>query len=138
MFEFARPANAKSPYETLLEFTESRLVSLQLDLCWLIAAREDPQTYFKRYAGRFVSVHVKDLRRLPAASPDGNVSTTDELFPDLADVGSGVTDWTTVLPQCWRASIRNYFVEHDTPVDPISSVECSYRYLDGFRFEAAR
>jgi hypothetical protein len=59
-------------------------------------------------------------------------------LPDLADVGQGVIDWKTVLPQCWSAGIRHYFVEHDVSPDPMESAERSFRYLDGFRFEAAR
>ncbi len=140
LFEFATPAGTtKRPYEVLAESTDPSLVGLQIDLCWLTAAGQEPITYLRRYPGRFVSVHVKDLKRIPLApARKGDVPDRAVVLPDLADVGQGVIDWKAVLPQCWSAGVRHYFVEHDTPAEPMASAERSYRYLDAFRFQAAR
>ena len=138
LFEFARAAGAMPrPYHLLAEATDPSLVSLQMDLCWITAAGEEPRTYLARYPGRFVSVHVKDLKRLPVRpSREGDVPDREAILPDLADVGHGVIDWRAILPQCWSAGVRHYFVEHDTPEDPMASAERSFRYLEAFRFEA--
>jgi hypothetical protein len=86
-----------------------------------------------------VSVHVKDLKRFPARPPrEGDVPDRNAVLPDLADVGQGVIDGGTLLPQCWSAGIRHFIVEHDDPVEPMTSAERSYRYLERFRFETAR
>ena len=140
LFEFAYPAGAtKRPYEILAESTDPSLVSLQMDLCWITAAAQEPLTYFRRYPGRFLSVHVKDLKRIPAgALRERDVPDRNAILPDLADVGQGVIDWRRLLPQCWSAGIRHFIVEHDTPLEGIASAERSYRYLAAFRFEAAR
>lgn len=140
LFEFANSAGStKRPYEIIVESTDPSLVSLQMDLCWIVAAGQDPLTYFKRYPGRFVSVHVKDLKRMPPPpSRKGDVPDRAAILPDLADVGQGVIDWKTILPQCWSAGIRRYFVEHDGAAAPLASAERSYRYLDAVRFDAAR
>jgi len=140
VFEFAHPpGTTRRPYEILVESTDPSLVSLQLDLCWITAAAQEPLTYLSRYPGRFISVHVKDLRRLPARpAREGEVPDRRVLLPDLADVGQGVIDWRTLLPQCWSAGIRHFFVEHDAPVEPMASAERSYRYLERFRFDTPR
>jgi sugar phosphate isomerase/epimerase len=140
MFEFASLAGtAKRPYEIILESTDSSLVSLQMDLCWIVAAGQDPSIYFQRYPGRFVSVHVKDLKRVPQPpSRAGDVPDRAAVVPDLADVGQGVLDWNTILPQCWSAGIRRYFVEHDRSSDSLASAARSYQYLDRLRFDATR
>ncbi|HSB72820.1 MAG TPA: sugar phosphate isomerase/epimerase [Candidatus Methylomirabilis sp.] len=140
MVEFAIPVGTtKRPYEILVESTEPSLVSLQIDLCWITAAGQNPITYLTRYPGRVVSVHVKDLKRLPSPpSRKGDVPDIAAVLPDLADVGQGVIDWKTVLSQCWSAGIRHYFVEHDQPGDPLASIGRSYKYLSAMRLDVAR
>lgn len=138
-FEFGSiQGNPKRPYDILLESTEPALVSMQMDLCWFIAAGQDPATYFKRHPGRYSSVHVKDLKRRPLWTEpiDLNASST-VLGPDLADVGQGVIDWPTTLAQCWSAGIRHYYVEHDSPAAPFDSITRSFAYLKAMRFNAA-
>lgn len=135
LFEFASiQGTSKRPYEILLESTDPSLVSMQLDLCWFIAAGQNPLTYFQRYPGRFVSAHVKDLKRMPSPPRrQGDVPDRAVVLPDLADVGEGILDWKLLLSQCWQAGIRHYFVEHDEPAQPLASAERSYRYLDALR-----
>ena len=139
LFEFASsPGTAKLPYEILLELTDPSLVSMQMDLCWIIAAGQDPADYFRRYPGRFSSVHVKDLKRVPPSSAHlGEVPSRDAVLPDLAEVGQGIIDWPGVLARCWAAGIRHYFVEHEDPAISFASIDRSFRYLDLLRFSAA-
>jgi hypothetical protein len=131
-FEFASiQGNPKRPYDILLESTEPALVSMQMDLCWFIAAGQDPATYFQRHPGRYSSVHVKDLKRLPIWTEPIQVNASPTVLgPDLADVGQGVIDWPTTLAQCWSAGIRHYYVEHDSlqvgtvvPVDTVARAD---------------
>lgn len=128
-FEFEPTETGKLPYEILLESTDPKLVSMQMDLCWTIAAGQDPVAYFRRYPGRFSSVHVKDLKKLPAPKAAER--------PQQADVGHGVIDWGTLLAQSWSAGVRHYFVEHDNPPEPFDSIDRSFRYLNALRFSDA-
>jgi sugar phosphate isomerase/epimerase len=139
LFEFASlQGTSKRPYDILLESTDPSLVSMQMDLCWFVAAGQDPATYFKRYPGRYSSVHVKDLKRLPLWTEPIRVTTvSSELSRDLADVGQGVIDWPTTLGQCWSTGIRHYYVEHDNPEAPVDSIRRSFAYLRGMRFNTA-
>jgi sugar phosphate isomerase/epimerase len=102
-------------YDILVEETDPNLVTLQMDLFWIIRGGQDPLRYFERYPGRFHSVHVKDMD----ASPERR----------MVDVGKGSIDFRKILGQHERAGIRHYFVEHDSPESPLDSARVSFAYL---------
>ena len=110
-FEF-EPIEGGVPYDILAD-ADPAFVDLQLDLFWIRHAGRDPLEYFERHPGRFPLVHVKDM------APGG----------EMVDVGTGAIDWARIFAQAQRAGIRHYFVEHDEPADPISSITRSLNYL---------
>jgi sugar phosphate isomerase/epimerase len=133
-FEFAPRADAggKLPYDILLESCDPALVKMELDLCWITAAGKDPLDYFRRYPGRFPLVHVKGLRKIPAA---GAAAPIDSILPDMTDVGSGdAIDWKRIFAGSRPAGIQHYFVEHDVPKDPFASLKASRDYLTRLQF----
>lgn len=138
LFEFSSiEGTSQRPYDILLESTKPSLVSMQMDLCWVIAAGQDPVAYLKRRPGRFSSVHVKDLKRRPVWTEPIRADTlSGALNQDLTDVGLGVIEWPTLLAHCWSAGIRHYFVEHDSPSAPFDSATKSFGYLNRVRFSA--
>ncbi len=131
-FEFI-PVNGKLPYDILLEETDPKLVKMQLDLCWIVLGGQDPLKYFDRYPGRFVSVHVKDMKKLPQVTAEGAQNFGDSL-QDMTEVGSGVIDWKRIFAQSGKAGIKHYFVEHDNPKSGFDSIKISYDYLQRLRF----
>jgi sugar phosphate isomerase/epimerase len=134
-FEFypREDMGGKLPFEYLLETCDPKLVKMELDLCWISAAGKDPLDYFKRYPGRFPLVHVKGLKRVPAASP--TAVAIDKVLPDVTDVGhDDVIDWKRIFAQSKAAGIQHYFVEHDVPKDPLASLKNSYDYVSTLQF----
>jgi len=133
-FEFV-PANGKLPYDIFLAETDRNLVKMEMDLCWITVAGQDPLTYFARYPGRFPLVHVKDIKKIPqkTASDKGWVPF-ERIMPDMTDVGSGIIDWKRIFAQSDKAGIKHYFVEHDEPKSPFDSIRNSYIYLHNLRF----
>ena len=101
-FEFA-PIEGKLPYDVLLTETDPKLVQMEMDLYWITKGGQDPLTYFARWPGRFPMVHVKDSM----GPPDNK----------MADVGAGKIDWKRIFAKEQQAGIKNFFVEHDQPVD---------------------
>lgn len=94
------------------------------DLAWIAAAGVDPREVLRRYAGRCLRVHVKDLAakgERPEDALQGGVV--------MADVGSGTLDWPHLLPEAHAAGAAWYIVEHDNPRDPVASVARSLAYL---------
>lgn len=116
-FEF-EVLGGQVPYDILLSETDPGLVTMEVDLFWMISAKHDPLQYFERFPGRFALCHVKDM------DDAGN----------MADVGSGKIDFKAIFARSGQAGFRHYIVEHDRPVAPVPSIEASRRYLQQLRF----
>lgn len=114
-FEFTSMIDGQSMFEYLVENTEKRNVSFQLDLYWVTAGGESAVEVIEEHGDRIVTVHVKDM------AEDGS----------FADVGEGVLDFA----EMFRVQpMRFYFVENDEPDDPIDSINDSYRNLTRLRY----
>jgi sugar phosphate isomerase/epimerase len=116
-FEFEL-IDGRVPFDVLLEQTDPKAVSFEMDLYWTVDGGASPLTYFARFPGRFPLVHVKD--RTAAGQ--------------MVDVGAGVIDWSAIFAKRKEAGIRHEFVEHDDPADPFASLQASYTYLRALRF----
>jgi len=101
------------PYDLLLERCDPALVTMQMDLHWIVHAGVDPMSYIARHPGRFHSVHAKDR------TADGR----------MVNVGEGVIDFAAIHAASDEAGIRHWFVEHDSPQDPLADVTVSFRAL---------
>jgi len=124
-FEFA-PVDGQTPYDLLLKATDPTLVKLELDLFWITFAGADPLAYFAQYPGRFPLVHVKDMRTKP--TPD---ATAEQV---MADVGKGSIDWKGIFGHEAQAGIQHFFVEHDSPPEPLDDIRASFTYLKQLTF----
>jgi sugar phosphate isomerase/epimerase len=125
-FEPAKSLGGKMPYDFLLVETDSKLVQMEMDLCWITVGGQDPLTYFERYPGRFPLVHVKDWK--------GGKGHAGEQSARMADVGRGDIDWKRIFAHSGEAGIRHYFVENDVPKSPFDSIRTSFEYLRDLRF----
>jgi len=131
-FEYL-PVNGKLPYDTLLQESDPDLVKMEMDLCWISVAGQDPVKYFDRYPGRFPLVHVKDVTKISSVTAAGEQDFGDSM-KEMTEVGSGVIDWKRIFAQSEKAGLKHYFVEHDNPKAPFDSIRTSYAYLERLRF----
>jgi sugar phosphate isomerase/epimerase len=114
-FEFKKVGD-KTGFELLLEGFDPTLVSMELDLYWVVRAGQDPEQIFMKYPGRFEQWHVKDMDK---TDPSKN-----------ADVGTGSIDFTKLLMHAHHAGLKHWYVEQETyPVDPMTSTKNSIDYL---------
>ena len=131
-FEFL-PVGGRMPYDMLLEMCDPALVKMELDLCWVTAAGQDPLAYFEKHPGRFPMVHVKGLRKRPVA---GAATPIEQVMPDLTDVGTDgdLIDWARIFARSSQAGLKHYFVEHDQPKGAFDSLAKSFKYVQSLRF----
>lgn len=108
------PLDGVLPYELLLEQTDPGLVALEPDLGWFRFADVDPVPYLEAHPGRVPACHVKDV------GADGT----------FVDPGEGVVDFAAVRAHAARAGIEHWFVEHDSPADPLETARAGYRLLE--------
>jgi sugar phosphate isomerase/epimerase len=113
-----KPLGSTNGYDILLAECDPKLVTMQMDLYWIVKGGKDPLAYFAKYPGRFSSVHVKDM------AADGA----------MVDVGAGRLPFAKYFAQSKKAGIQHYFVEHDEPADPMASIAASYKYLGDLKF----
>ena len=137
-FEFV-PADGlggKLPYDFLLDNTDPKLVTMELDLCWIAAAEKDPLPYFDKYPGRFPLVHVKDWLKdgKPATPYAGALGPDTKFTGNMANVGEGSIDWRRIFAQSQKAGIKHYIIEHDNPKNPLGDLGSSFNYVRNLRF----
>jgi sugar phosphate isomerase/epimerase len=137
-FEFdpASSLGGKLPYDFLLAELDPKLVTMELDLCWISVAGKDPLAYFEKYPGRFPLVHVKDWVKDPNATDvyKGATGSAVKIGGRLADVGQGSIDWKRIFAQSGEAGIQHYFVENDEPKSAFNDIKISYDYLHSLQF----
>ena len=124
------------PYDYLLEACDPDFLKMELDFCWIAVVEHDPLVYFQRYPGRFPLVHIKQLKNLPIRTPEDYTSPIlyERTLLEITEVGDGVIDWKHIFSQSTQAGIQHFFVEHDVPQSPISSIKTSHDYLEKLRF----
>ncbi|NUQ12932.1 MAG: sugar phosphate isomerase/epimerase [Gemmatimonadaceae bacterium] len=111
------PLGDTTGYDILLAECDPSLVTMQMDLFWTRRGGRDPLEFFAKHPGRFSSVHVKDMDASGA----------------MVDVGAGQLPFARWFARSEQAGIRHYFVEHDSPQDPMASITASYRHLASLR-----
>jgi len=137
-FEFVPSLDlgGQMPYDYLLANTDPKLVKMELDLCWIAAAEQDPIAYFNKYPGRFPLVHVKDWLRdgKPATSYAGALGPDTKFTGNMANVGQGSIDWKAIFAQAGKGGVRHFIIEHDNPKDPLVDLAGSFKYVQNLRF----
>jgi sugar phosphate isomerase/epimerase len=137
-FEFdpADSLGGKLPYDFLLAETDPKLVTMEMDLCWISVAGKDPLAYFEKYPGRFPLVHVKDWVKDASSSSgyQGAMGQSVKYGGRMADVGQGAVDWKRIFAHSGKAGIKHYFVENDDPKSAFDDIKISYEYLHNLQF----
>ena len=83
----------------LLQNTDPALVSMEMDIGWVIAGGADPVAYLTKYPNRFRSVHIKDLKNEGIPNTNGKMVS--------AIIGQGIVDWGKMLPAVKKSSGRD-------------------------------
>jgi sugar phosphate isomerase/epimerase len=129
-FEPAEGLGGKVPYDFLLANTDSKLVKMEMDLCWTTVGNQDPLKYFAAYPGRFPLVHVKDWTSKDGAGQEHDGATGPSSKPGhMTNVGQGEIDWKRIFAKSSEAGIQHYFVENDDTKSPFEDIKISYDYL---------
>jgi sugar phosphate isomerase/epimerase len=118
-----RTYDGVTAYDELLRLTEPELVTMELDIAWVVTAGVDPLHYLTKHASRISMLHVKEVRK--------NARTTlDRLDAQTTEVGGGQIDWKRLFGAMSAGSIRHYFVEQENfERPPLEAVKISFDYL---------
>ncbi|MFW2513403.1 sugar phosphate isomerase/epimerase family protein [Demequina sp. SO4-13] len=103
-YEDPATGEMKSAWEILVENTDPRYVTFQLDVYWAISAGVDVAALLEEHGDRVELLHIKD-----GTAPYGRA--------DLTDVGEGDIDWGPIL-RAAQGNVKLYVLERDgAPAD---------------------
>ena len=107
----------------MMEGTDPALVDFEMDIYWVMAAKEDPKVWFKKYPNRFKLCHVKD--QTPTAS--GGIES--------CHLGKGPIDFASILSVGKKYGLQYHIVEQEafTGTTPLLSAEADAVYMKNFK-----
>ncbi len=138
-FEFGKE-DGRYLLDILYSDMPADVLKTQIDTCWVNVAGEDPVAYVKKYAGRCLTVHLKDfvgskgdgcpyaLIGLKDSAPTGAGTF------DFRPCGYGVQDMSALTKAAEKAGAEWQIVEQDQSSMGKTSLECaemSIKYLKG-------
>jgi sugar phosphate isomerase/epimerase len=133
-FEFEKVDGIEGkPFDYLLAQTNPKLVKIEMDLCWMAVAGQDPVAYFNKHPGRFPLVHAKDWTNEGTGSRDYEGAVGHPVSGHMTNVGSGTIDWKKIFAQSGKAGIQHYLVENDD-AKSLDDPKASYDYLSKLTF----
>jgi sugar phosphate isomerase/epimerase len=116
-FEFEQ-VEGQVMFDVMLKELDAKLVSIEMDIFWVVNAGQDPIAYFEKYPGRFTQWHVKDMDK-----SDKNRN---------ADVGTGTIDWKKIFAASKKSGMEHFYIEQETyPNNSTESIKNSIKNLLG-------
>jgi sugar phosphate isomerase/epimerase len=108
-FEMSK-VDGRVTYEILLEVLDPKLVKMQFQMSAMPAVG-DVVTYFTKYPGRFISMHLQgvDVHPLPVPASSGGRGVRSSGIA----VGKDGLDWPRIFAAARTGGVKNYFVEQD-------------------------
>jgi sugar phosphate isomerase/epimerase len=102
-FEF-HEKDGKLPYDVLLQSTDPKLVTMEMDCGWVVIGGQKPERYLTHYPERYSMLHVKEFK-LAGWKPG--------MEPVSTEMGHGSIDYKPIFAAAKKAPIRHIFVEQE-------------------------
>jgi sugar phosphate isomerase/epimerase len=124
-YEFVAGQRAGETFlDELIQGTAGHEVYFEMDVFWVVHGGGDPVTLLRQYSDRWVSLHVKDLRKgVETGQTSGHAPATDNVI-----VGQGMIDWVRVINTARSVGIKHFFIEDET-TDPLTNIPASLEFL---------
>jgi sugar phosphate isomerase/epimerase len=92
------------PYDLLLQQTDPKLVTMEMDCGWVVIGGHKPQEYLTKYPERYSMLHIKEFK-LEGWKPG--------MEPVSTEMGRGSIDYASIFAAAKKAPIRHIFVEQE-------------------------
>ncbi|HOP11204.1 MAG TPA: sugar phosphate isomerase/epimerase [Oscillospiraceae bacterium] len=104
-YEFERMAGSKRFIDLLAEESDPR-VTFEFDVYWVKFAGVDPMEYVKKYAGREVLMHMKELGIVNGEKKN-------------VELGDGIIDFKSLITTGKQIGIKHFIVEQEGYTMPV-------------------
>jgi sugar phosphate isomerase/epimerase len=102
--EFHVKEGGVPPYDIILDNTDPELVTMEMDVGWVVIGGAKPETYLRKYPKRFTQLHVKQFKLEGWKPGDEPVST---------EMNQGSLDYKSIFAAAKHATIRHIYVEQE-------------------------
>jgi sugar phosphate isomerase/epimerase len=127
-FEFVKHGNGTLA-DLLITGSDPDLVSFQMDVLWVFFPGQDPASWLLKYPGRWISMHLKDLKKGVERGP---LTGKTDVRNDVA-LGTGQVDWPSVLAAAKKVGVKYYFIEDESP-EVLTQIPLTLRFLHDVRY----
>lgn len=127
-YEFV-PYGDGTLFDLLMSETKPEFLSFEMDVTWVVFPGQDPTKLLQKYAGRWSLMHLKDLKRGVAT---GALTGKTDVKNDVV-IGTGQTDWPSVLKAAQKVGIKYYFIEDESP-SALEQIPQSMKFLEQVKF----
>ncbi len=127
-YEFV-PQDAGTLFDLLVKETTPGLVYFEMDVMWVVFPGQDPTKLMEKHAGRWALMHIKDLKQgVATGSLSGGTDPKNGVV-----IGTGQTDWASLLRASQKAGVKHYFLEDESPT-VLEQIPQSLKYLESLKF----
>ena len=109
------PMESGLPFDFLMNNTDPVLVKCEMDIYWVTKGGADPLLMLRKYKGRYIILHIKDMA-------PGNAK-------DFECPGNGIIDFSSIFREADIQGIKHFMVERDNVPDGIACLKSAAEYL---------
>lgn len=115
--------------DVLMAETNPQFVDFQMDILWVTFPGEDAAEWLTKYPGRWVSLHMKDLKKgVKTGSHVGGTDPNNDVV-----LGTGQMNWPKILAAAKKSGVKYYFIE-DESADAANQIPQSLKFLEQVKF----
>ena len=116
--------NGVTPFDVLVNETDSSLVFFELDLFWAKVAGVDPVSLINNTSGRIKLLHIKEMateldKVYNTNEPFLNLEIGKKIFKNQTIIGEGIIDFKNIIDGIANSSVDHLIIESDFPEKPI-------------------
>lgn len=127
-YEFLPAGNGKTMFDLLVERTDPKFVSFQMDVLWTVFPGQDAAALLRKYPDRWSLFHLKDLKKGVKGNNSGGTSVENDVV-----LGSGQVPYVEVLKAAQEVGIQYYFIEDESP-RVIDQIPQSLKFLESVKW----
>ncbi|MBQ9370620.1 MAG: sugar phosphate isomerase/epimerase [Thermoguttaceae bacterium] len=127
-YEFLPAGDGKTMFDLLVEKTDPKYVSFQMDVLWTVFPGQDAAALLRKYPDRWLLFHLKDLKKGVEGNNSGGTSTENDVV-----LGTGQVPYAEVLKAAQEVGVKYYFIEDESP-RVIEQVPQSIKFLESVKW----
>ncbi len=104
-YDFNNLVDGKKVMDYICSEEDGICVHPEPDTYWLSVAKEDPLTYCKKYSGRILTMHFKDI--------DTSIDLMD-MENNLKECGNGNVDFRSIMKWGYANDVKSFAIEQDS------------------------